>query len=38
MAISSRVSQMGGFCLLVDAPHVVNTTKYEVDHNLQGVC
>ena len=28
---------MGGFCLLLDAPHIVYTTRNEVDHKLQGV-
>ena len=26
---------MCGFCLVVDAPYVVHTTKNEVDHMLQ---
>ena len=28
---------MGGFCLVVNAPHDVSTTKNKVHHNLRGV-
>ena len=31
-AMSSAWSHKNGFCLVIDAPNVVNTTKNKVDH------
>ena len=37
MALLNGQIQMGSFCLLMDAPYVVFTTRKEVDCNLLGV-